>query len=407
MAAKARARGSGGKGRSAGFGAVEAMPSGRFRVRWRDDDGNRQRAEQTFATVTDAKAYLATVKADMLRKTYRAPRQVTDSLAEYGTRWIEGRPGIKASTRHQYEIDFRRHIEPYLGESRLDRIEPEAVRRWHTALGTDLRRQLAPKKKAVGPSRAAPSKRDGSATAARAYRLLRSMLQTAVDDELLVRNPCKITGASDPRSVERPVLSVAEIAELADEVPAHYRAFVVIAAFSGLRAGELAALRVMDLDLSDAPAVAVSRRFYRVAGEITIDSPKSARGFRTVALPGFVGTVLQEHLDQHRADAKKTDLVFVTTSGRDVLDGYGQVIRRALDRLGREDVRMHDLRHSAMTAAAEHGATLATLMHMAGHSTTNAAQRYQHATAEHSRKVATAIDASAAASLISRKARRS
>lgn len=400
MAAKARVRGSGGKGRSAGFGAVESMPSGRYRVRWRDYDGNRQRADQTFATITDAKAYLATVKADMLRKTYRAPRQVTESLAEYGTRWIEGRPGIKASTRHLYEIDFRRHIEPYLGDTRLDRIEPEAVRRWHATLGTDLRKQLAPKKASRSAS-AVPSNRDGSATVARAYRLLRSILQTAVDDELLVRNPCKITGAGDPRSVERPVLSVTEIAALADEVPAHYRAFVVIAAFSGLRAGELAALRVMDLDLGDPPAVRVSRRFYRVAGEITVDSPKSARGFRTVALPGFVGSVLKEHLDQHRPGAKKTDLVFVTASGRDVLDGYSQVIRRALDRLGHEDVRMHDLRHSAMTAAAEHGATLATLMHMAGHSTTNAAQRYQHATVEHSRKVAAAIDASAGTLLTS------
>jgi site-specific recombinase XerD len=99
----------------------------------------------------------------------------------------------------------------------------------------------------------------------------------------------------------------------------------------------------------------------------------------------------------HRADAVKTDLLFVTASGRDVLDGYSQVLRRALDRLGRPDVRTHDLRHSAMTAAAEHGATLATLMHMAGHSTSNAAQRYQHATAEHSRRVAAAIDASASA----------
>ena len=54
------------------------------------------------------------------------------------------------------------------------------------------------------------------------------------------------------------------------------------------------------------------------------------------------------------------------------------------------------LRHSALTSAAEHGATLATLMQMAGHSTPDAAQRYQHATLEHSRRVAAAVDQSAA-----------
>jgi integrase len=146
----------------------------------------------------------------------------------------------------------------------------------------------------------------------------------------------------------------------------------------------------------------VSRRLYRVAGQVTVDTPKSARGFRTVPLPAFVAAELRTHLAENRAGVAKADLVFVTTSGRDVLDGYSQVIRRALDRIGRADVRMHDLRHSAMTAAAENGATLATLMQMAGHSTVNAAQRYQHATSEHARKVADAIDASAAAVLAKR-----
>lgn len=60
----------------------------------------------------------------------------------------------------------------------------------------------------------------------------------------------------------------------------------------------------------------------------------------------------------------------------------------------RSDARAHDLRHTALTAAAEHGATLATLMQMAGHSTSAAAQRYQHATLTHARQVAGAIDAS-------------
>ena len=372
------------RGRQSGWGTVAQLPSGRYIARWSDTDGRRCQAEQTFETPTDARAFLATVKADLLRRTYRAPRKVIETLADYGVRWVETRPGIKASTRHQYEIDFRRHIELYLGERILDRIEPEAVRRWHATLSADLRKELA------------HTNRNGSATAARAYRLLRSILQTAVDDELLIRNPCKITGAGEAKSTERPVLNVKEIAALADEVPNHYRAFAIVAAFSGLRAGELAALRLSDLDLGDAPAIRVSRRLYRVAGEVTVDSPKSTRGFRTVPIPGFVADELRHHLNEHRAGAKKAELVFVTASGRDVLDGYSQVIRRALDRLGRKDVRMHDLRHSALTAAAEHGATLATLMHMAGHSTSNAAQRYQHATAEHARKVAAAIDASAA-----------
>ena len=373
------------RGRSAGFGSIEKLPSGRLRVRWHDEDGQRRTAGQTFATKADARRFLATVEADKLRGTYRAPRVVTDTLGDYGTRWIEDRPRLKASTRHQYEVDFRLHIEPTLGATVLDQIEPDDIRRWYSRLSDGLRASLA------------ESGRNGSATVARSYRLLRAILQTAVDDDILTRNPCRIPGAGDARSPERPVLSAQEIGRLADEVPVSYRAFVLVAGFTGLRAGEIAALRLSDLDLRRGNAVLrVNRRFYRVAGTLTIDTPKSEAGARTLPLPAFVADELRAHLAEFRPDAGPSDLVFVTSGGRDVLDGYSQVVRRALDRIGRTDARAHDLRHSALTSAAEHGATLATLMQMAGHSTPDAAQRYQHATLEHSRRVAAAVDQSAA-----------
>lgn len=373
------------RGRSAGFGSIEKLPSGRLRVRWHDEDGQRRTAGQTFATKADARRFLATVEADKLRGTYRAPRVVTDTLGDYGARWIEDRPRLKASTRHQYEVDFRLHIEPALGSTVLDQIEPDDIRRWYSRLSDGLRASLA------------ESGRNGSATVARSYRLLRAILQTAVDDDILTRNPCRIPGAGDARSPERPVLSAQEIGRLADEVPLSYRAFVLVAGFTGLRAGEIAALRLSDLDLRRGNAVLrVNRRFYRVAGTLTIDTPKSEAGARTLPLPAFVADELRAHLVEFRPDAGPSDLVFVTSGGRDVLDGYSQVVRRALDRIGRTDARAHDLRHSALTSAAEHGATLATLMQMAGHSTPDAAQRYQHATLEHSRRVAAAVDQSAA-----------
>jgi hypothetical protein len=113
-------------------------------ARWRDSDGLRVTAPQSFATLSDARGYPATVEADQLRRTYRAPRRVTETLAQYGLEWIDTRPGLKDSTRHQYGIDFSRHIEPYLGERLLDKIEPEHVRRWHARLASDLRADLAP-----------------------------------------------------------------------------------------------------------------------------------------------------------------------------------------------------------------------------------------------------------------------
>nr|MBA3249978.1 hypothetical protein [Geodermatophilaceae bacterium] len=163
------------------------------------------------------------MQTDILRRTYKAPRQSATTLGEYGGAWIQARPRLKDSTRHQYGIDFRLHIAPHLGGLLLDKIDPAIVRAWHSTLSADLRAGLATP--TLNASRA--GRRDGTATVARCYRLLRTILQTAVDDELLVRNPCRIVGASDTRSGERPTLSVADMAVLAKAVPPHYRALVI------------------------------------------------------------------------------------------------------------------------------------------------------------------------------------
>jgi hypothetical protein len=76
-------------------------------------------------------------------------------------------------------------------------------------------------------------------TAAKAYRLLKGILATAVEDGLISRNPCRVKGASVEKSPERPTLTVAQVYALADAVPRHYRALILLARFCGPRWGEL------------------------------------------------------------------------------------------------------------------------------------------------------------------------
>ena len=96
-------------------------------------------------------------------------------------------------------------------------------------------------------------------TVAKAYRLLKAILNTAVDDGLIRRNPCRIKGAGQEKSAERPVLTVAQVYALADATDERYRALVLLAAFTSLRWGELAALRRSDIDLQ-ARTVRVARQ---------------------------------------------------------------------------------------------------------------------------------------------------
>src|SRR6202034_2866493 len=86
-------------------------------------------------------------------------------------------------------------------------------------------------------------------TAAKAYRLLRAVFNTALDDGSIKRNPCRVKGADREDSPERPVLSVAQVYALADAVGLRYRALILLAAFTSLRWAELAALRAAELDL--------------------------------------------------------------------------------------------------------------------------------------------------------------
>lgn len=361
----------------------------------------------TFRTKTDARLWLDSQRTDLVREVLKAPKRITYTVDEYGTQWIRQRPGLKSSTRELYELDWRLHVSPYLGSVRLNRLTPDRVRQWHAELGEQLRAQLDEQRRQQLASQAAKqaraaargrsytprqpsaaSKRDGSATVARAYRLLRTVLGTAVDDELIPANPCRVKGAGNVRAAERPTLSVIEVQALADTVPVRYAALVHLLTWSGVRIGEAAALQRRDLDLdTDSPTLTVREREYLVGGVYELDTPKSRAGRRTVALPPHLVPVLQQHLNAYTG-SEPSARVFTTATGGTVKSTYSNLFSRALARIGRTDVRPHDLRHTGMTLAAQSGASLAELKQRMGQSTTAAAEVYLHTTLDHGRQVA-------------------
>jgi integrase len=339
----------------------------------------------TFPTKSDADAYLATIQADMVRKAWRAPSRVTDTVGEFGERWVQQRAGLKASTRRQYELDFRCHIEPYLGHLRLDAVTPAEVRQWRAQLGDDLTAKLAAETRS-----STATARTGASTQARSYRLLRAIMATAVDDEVLTRNPCNIRNGGTYVCAERPTLTAAEVEALSAAVVPRYRVLVLLAAYSGLRLGEICELRRRDLDLEQG-SVAVRRTSYHVAGVHRVEVPKSKAGNRDVLLPGFLVTELDAHL-QSQVRCEPDALVFTTLTGRAANFGAPAAISKGLRAIGRADVVPHDLRHTAGTLRAQSGATIRDLMQTIGHSTPDAAMRYQHASTDHQRIVATRLN---------------
>ena len=159
-------------------------------------------------------------------------------FGNYAADWIEERPGLRPKTTELYRYLLRRHLSPTFGAGSLAEIREPHVRRW--------RKDLLD----AGVS---------AVTVAKAYRLLKAVFNTAVDDGLIRRNPCRIKGAGQEKSAERPVLTVAQVYALAAAADERYRALVLLAAFSSLRWGELAALRRSGIDIQ-ARSVRVTRQ---------------------------------------------------------------------------------------------------------------------------------------------------
>ena len=321
----------------------------------------------SYATEADAHAAGHSAATDQQRGAWVPPDRGKRSVGEYVAEWVAGNRRITSPrTRERYESLLRCHLAPHLGDVELGALTPEAVRRWHTTL----------------------TRTASAATAAKAYCLLRAAYNTAVRDELVVRNPCKVDGGGIERPAERPTASVAEVAALADAVPARWRLLVLLAAYTSLRFGDLAALTRADVDvLRGTLNVTRNRQRLDDGTSVTID-PKSAAGRRKVAYPPPLRPAVEHHLATYAAPGAD-GLVFVGEHGAGLdRSHWGNIWRKARAEIGREDLRFHDLRHTGNTLAAATGASTKQLMARMGHASMRAALIYQHATEDADQAIA-------------------
>jgi integrase len=357
------------------FGSVRKLPSGRWQASYWHE-GARHTAEDTFATKSDAVAWLATAEADVVRGGWIDPRSGRIPLSTYANQWLQLRTDLRPRTRELYDYLLGRHILPYMGQLELSAITPSIVRRWFADLSSD-----------DGP---------GAATAARTYRLFRTVLNTAVTDELILRNPCQVKGAGVERATERPVASMQEVAALADAIGPRLRCLVLLAAFCSLRRGEILGLTRADIDLLHR-RLTVRRGVVSLRdGSLLMSPPKTPAGRRTVAIPSVVIPALKAHLSAYVGPSRDS-LLFTGEKGGPL---RAHVLQKDWDKariaVGREDLHLHDLRHSGNTWAAATGASTAELMARMGHSSPAAAIRYQHATADRDQAIADAVSKMAA-----------
>jgi integrase len=389
------------------FGRIrKCQPSGRYQASYVGPDDRLHKAPETFAAKVDAEGWLSDRRREIDRELWsppataeqkRAKRAAEVKFGDYAKRWVEtrtvkGRP-LRPRTREHYEQLLEAHIYPTFKSKAVRDITMPAVDRWYA--------KLAPN---------APT------TRAHAYGLLRTILESARKrDRLIEVNPCEIVGggSTERKSKTKPA-TYAEIETIVSEMPKHLAAMVVLATWCAMRDGELIELRRDDVNVYERTerdqagnvvkvregVIHIRRAAARIKGGWEIGLPKSEAGIRDVTIPPHVLPMIEAHLASEHVGKESNSLLFPPQRGE--FGENGRPVRlqpstlyrhyyKARSAAKRPDLRFHDLRHTGATLYAQSGATLAELMNRIGHSTPQAAMKYQHAAQGRDAKLAAAM----------------
>lgn len=349
------------------FGSARQLPSGRWQASFIGPSGKRQTAPSTFRTKTEANRWLVLVEADLARGVWSDDQTGRQAFGIYARDWLRDNPKVGPRWRETCERNMRLHLVP-LDDVPLRALSPTVVREWYSAAmrGTGGRTAIA-----------------------QSYRFIRAVMNAALREGLVERNPCQIPGAGADRAKERPIASPAEVVRLVEAITPKYRAAVLLAAWCGLRRGEVVGLFLEDLDLVGGTVSVRRSHVEMMESSGRFDAkPKTAAGIRTVAIPPHVLPFLCEHAEKYAGPER----VFVGRGGTPMRgDAIRQAFTRARIRVGMEDFHFHDLRHTGQTLAAATGATLPDLMKRLGHASPTAALRYLHSVGGRDQEIANAL----------------
>lgn len=297
----------------------------------------------------------------MLRGSYVDPTRGQMTVAQYASAWLEVQT-FGLTTREHRERSIRLHVVPQLGDYRLAAVRPSMIQGWIKQLSETL----APR------------------TVRETFRLLLSVLESAVEDERIVKNPCRSSAIRVPRPEEKKLVpwTAAQIAALHDALPPRYRALVMCAAGLGLRQGEIFGLAVSDIDFL--------RRIVTIRRQVTIHRSRQmfalpkGRKVRTVPLPSSVAEELAAHLQRFPpatvdlpmgapdAAPVSAELLFTSREGKALNRNYinSQVWKPALRRAGLPETRefmTHGGRHFYASLQLEAGVSPKALADYLGH----------------------------------------
>lgn len=315
----------------------------RYRIIYRRPD-NKQTQERGFKRKRDAEQRLGEVEVSKHRGEYIDPSDAKVTVADLGKVWIEDRKHVlKPSAYRPLESAWRVHVAGKWGSRGVGAIRHSEVQTWVSGLSKDR----------------------SATTVLRVYGVLAAVLDQAVKDRRILRNPARDIRLPRKQKSSRVYLTHEQVTRLSDE--AAYPSLVLALAYTGLRWGELTGLRVKNVD-RERRRLFVEENAVMVGGHIEVGTPKTHES-RSVPYPAFLDDAIEELSKGKRRDAilfgDGVQHMRLPNSVRGWFQG-------AVDRCQAADedfprVTPHDLRHTAASLAIAAGANVKAVQRMLGH----------------------------------------
>lgn len=269
------------------------------------------------------------------------------AFADYATAWLDAKSRIKQKTREGYRSLLESRILPTFGRSRLAAIDRPLVGCWVRSMSSE----------GLSPSRIC-----------QAHQCLAAILEQAVDDGLIGRNPARRVELPRLKEPDHRYLTAEQVARLGEAMPnAQHRSMVYVLAYGGLRWGEAAALRRGRVDVLRR-TLGITESAAEVSGHLEFGTTKTHES-RTVHLPPFVAEMLGRHLEDVADDPKA--LVFAAPQGGPLRYSNNRkgVWDPARERAGDDltDVTPHHLRHTCASLMRAAGGDVKAIQQQLGH----------------------------------------
>jgi integrase len=338
--------------------------TGRWRARYPKPNGRKvtDQIERTFRTKREAEEWLVQQQASVITGDHISPREGERRFREVYDAWRETRwVGLEPTTTARYGQIWRTYLEAEFGARKVNTITRELVRRYLARLSAE----------GVAPG-----------TVRKVHAVMSAIMNEAVELGYLRSNPCNgVKGLPRAANREMLFLTAEEVRTLAEAITPFYRVLVYTAAYTGLRASELAGLRWRNVDLLHGK-LTVAEALKEVGGRLVLGPPKTHER-RTLSLPRFLSEMLSEHLAALPGGSGPDDLVFPAPKGGPTRHHlfyrrhFKPAVRRTLPH--KSGLRFHDLRHTCASLLIAQGAHPKLIQARLGHSSIQITlDRYGH-----------------------------